>query len=237
MCAGCCRNRGHPGQQGASSAPSPLLVKRWLRPGGPAPNPSGRHQETGCQEGQEPCKHRFCWEGPQVCPDPPCPEGRPSEAVHGPEAGRGAGCGRRVSDHQAQVTGRRPGAQMETWCSPQSHRSESGGGGSPRARAETRIPGQPCSGLWGQQVPKWPHRAGPVACCLPSLPVHGDLLGGTHTHEYAGLCHFVSLWSLQGRRLMALLVAHQCLLLSVLSPFPAPRFCFLCCSCLVSAQQ
>lgn len=57
---------------------------------------------------------------------------------------------------------------METWCSPQSHRSESGGGGSPRARAETRIPGQPCSGLRGQQVPKWPHRAGPVACCLPS---------------------------------------------------------------------
>ena len=100
------------------------------------------------------------------------------------------------------------------------------------------VRGSPAASiLWGQQVPKWLHRAGCVACCLASLPVNGYLPEGTHTHEYAGLCHFVSLWSLQRQRVMALLVACWCLLPSALSLCPAPRFCFLCCSCLVYAQQ
>lgn len=72
--------------------------------------------------------------------------------------------------------------------------------GSPRGHREL-----PCCTLLAQHPPK----------SAPSTEISWE---GTHTPERAGLCHFVSLWSLQGGRLRALRVARvgvACLLPSL----------------------
>lgn len=91
---------------------------------------------------------------------------------------------------------------------------------------DSGVPGQPTAETAGPGV----GAGSPLHCILPPRPrVHGALPGGACTHEYAGLWRFVSLWSPQGRRLTALLVARRCLPLTAPSrALPRPRCLSLC---------
>lgn len=89
-----------------------------------------------------------------------------------------------------------------------------------KVRRGALVPG---AETWSLRAPvKWPHRACPVhSASADPLPMETS---GKETRRpgTSGLCHFVSLWSLQRQMLTAPLMARWCFPPSALPSCPAP---------------